>query len=131
MGGRVSLQIEATCKAEVISFAEYLNTKYKQELFLNIVKSNKSRQTNRNSTNEIPPKVVEDNGSHYISWTTTDKITMQSDVTECVQGNVGKIRHETLVCACAKIIETRSKIKVLWNQKFKTDRPSPNNRRTS
>jgi hypothetical protein len=52
-GGRVLLQIEATCKAEVINIAEYLKTKYKQELFLDIVKSNKSNHPNRNSTTEI------------------------------------------------------------------------------
>jgi hypothetical protein len=58
---RVLLQIEAICKAEVINIAEYLKTKYKQELLLNIV--NKNIQPNRNSTNEKPAKVTEDNGS--------------------------------------------------------------------
>jgi hypothetical protein len=62
-GGRVSLQIEAICNAEVINIAEYLKTKYKQKLFLNIIKSNKNVQANRNSTNEIPAKGVDDNGS--------------------------------------------------------------------
>jgi hypothetical protein len=60
----------------VINIAEYLNTKYKKELFLDIVKSNKSSQTKRNSTTGIPAKVVEDNGSPYISWTPTGKRTM-------------------------------------------------------
>ena len=54
-------QIEAICKPEVINIAEYLKTKYKQELLLNIV--NKNIQPNRNSTNEKPAKVAEDNGS--------------------------------------------------------------------
>jgi hypothetical protein len=60
----------------VINIAEYFKTRYKQELFLDIVKSNTSSQPNRNSTTEIPAKVVEDNGSHYFSWTTTGKRTM-------------------------------------------------------
>jgi len=45
----------------VINIAEYLKTKYKQELFLDIVKSKKNSHPNRNSTTEIPAKVLEDN----------------------------------------------------------------------
>jgi len=59
-----------------MNITEYLKTKYKQRLFLDLVKSNTSSQPNTNSTTEIPAKVVEDNGSHYFIWTTTGKRTM-------------------------------------------------------
>jgi hypothetical protein len=45
-------------------------------MFINIVKSNKNIHPNRNSTTEIPAKVVEGSRSHYISWTTTGKRRM-------------------------------------------------------
>jgi len=38
-GGRRFLQIAATFKAELINIAEYLNTKYKDDQVVNIVKS--------------------------------------------------------------------------------------------
>jgi hypothetical protein len=41
-GGRGLLQIEVTYKAEIINVVEYLNTKYKEDQFLNIVKSHES-----------------------------------------------------------------------------------------
>ena len=37
-GGRVVLQIETTYKAEIINTAEYMNTKYTEDQFVNIVK---------------------------------------------------------------------------------------------
>jgi hypothetical protein len=49
-----------TYKAGVINTAEYLNTKYKGDQFVNIVKSHKSNQTNMNSTTTIAAKVVEE-----------------------------------------------------------------------
>jgi len=36
-GGRGLLQIKANYKAEIISIAEYLNTKYTEDQFVNIV----------------------------------------------------------------------------------------------
>ena len=38
-GGRGLLQIKATYKAEIINIAEYLNTKYTEDQFVNMVKS--------------------------------------------------------------------------------------------
>jgi len=38
-GGRGLLQVEATYKAEVISFTKYLSTKYTEDQFVNIVTS--------------------------------------------------------------------------------------------
>ena len=41
-GGRGLVQIEAAYKAEIINIAEYLNTNYIEDQFVNIVKSHKS-----------------------------------------------------------------------------------------
>jgi len=48
-GGRGPVQIEAAYKAEIINIAEYLNTSYKEDQFVNIVKSNESTEPNMNS----------------------------------------------------------------------------------
>ena len=47
-GGRGMLQIEVTYKAEIINTAEYLNTKYIEDQFVNTVKSHESNQPNMN-----------------------------------------------------------------------------------
>jgi hypothetical protein len=58
--GRIDLlQIEAMYKAEVINIAEYLNTKYIEDQFMNI-KSHKSNQPNFNSTIKVTADVAED-----------------------------------------------------------------------
>jgi len=49
-GGRGLAQIEVAYKAEIINIAEYLNTNYKEDQFVNIVKSQESTQPNMNST---------------------------------------------------------------------------------
>jgi len=41
-GGRGLVQIVAAYKAEIINIAEYLNTNYKEDQFVNIVKSHGS-----------------------------------------------------------------------------------------
>jgi hypothetical protein len=43
-GGRGLIQVEAVYKAEVIYIVEYLNTKYKEDQFVNIVKAHESTQ---------------------------------------------------------------------------------------
>jgi hypothetical protein len=60
LGGRGLLQIEATYKTEIINIAEYLNTKYAEDQFVNIVKSYKSNQPNTNSTIQVATKVAEE-----------------------------------------------------------------------
>jgi hypothetical protein len=55
-GGRGLLQIEAKYKAEVISFTEYLNTKYTEDQFVNIVTSHQSYQHYMNSPIKIAAK---------------------------------------------------------------------------
>jgi len=41
-GGRGLVQIEAAYKAEIINIAEYCNTNYREDQFVNIVKSHES-----------------------------------------------------------------------------------------
>ena len=41
-GGRGLVQIQVAYKAEIINIAEYLNTNYKEDQFVNIVKSLKA-----------------------------------------------------------------------------------------
>jgi hypothetical protein len=48
-GGRGLVQIEAAYKEEIMNIAEYLNTNYKKDQFVNIVKSQESSQPNMNS----------------------------------------------------------------------------------
>ena len=48
-GGRGLVQIEAAYKAEIMNIAEYLNTNYKKDQFVSIVKSQESTQPNTNS----------------------------------------------------------------------------------
>jgi hypothetical protein len=42
MGERDLLKIAAICKLEIINIAEYLNTNYKDDQFVNIVKATKT-----------------------------------------------------------------------------------------
>jgi len=44
-------------KAEIINSAEYMNSKYKEDPFVNIAKSHKSYQTKMNSTIKSHRKV--------------------------------------------------------------------------
>ena len=41
-GGRGLVQIEAAYKAEIMNIAEYLNTNYKRDQFVNILKAKKA-----------------------------------------------------------------------------------------
>ena len=58
-GGRGLLQTEVTYKAKIIDISEYLNTKYKEDQFVNIVKSHKINQPNMNWIIKTAAKVVE------------------------------------------------------------------------
>jgi len=58
-GGRGLLQIEVTHKAEITDIAEYLNTKYIEDQFANIVESHESNQPNMNSTITVAAKFAE------------------------------------------------------------------------
>jgi len=46
-------------KAEIINIAEYLNTDYKEDQFVNIIKSHESTQPNMNSIIKTAAKITE------------------------------------------------------------------------
>ena len=58
--GRGLVQVEAAYKAEIINTAEYLNTKYKEDQFFNIVKVHESTQPNMNSILKSAAKILEE-----------------------------------------------------------------------
>ena len=59
-GGRGLVQVEAAYKAETINITEYLNTNYKEGLFVNIVKNHESTQPNMNSVLKLATKIIEE-----------------------------------------------------------------------
>jgi 3'-phosphoadenosine 5'-phosphosulfate sulfotransferase len=59
-GGRGLVQIEAAYKAEIINTAEYLNTNYKEDQSVNVVKSHESIQPSMNSIIKIAAKITEE-----------------------------------------------------------------------
>ena len=59
-GGRGLIQIVGACKAEIINIAEYLNTNYKQDQFVYIVKSHDSTQPNMSSLIKTAAKITEE-----------------------------------------------------------------------
>ena len=59
-GGRGLVQIKGAYKAEMINTAEYLNTNYKEDQFVNIVKSHESTQPNTNSIIKKAAKSAEE-----------------------------------------------------------------------
>ena len=54
------VQVEAAYKAEIINIAEYLNTNYKEDQFVNIVKNHERTQPNMNSALELATKIIEE-----------------------------------------------------------------------
>jgi hypothetical protein len=58
--GRALVQIEAAYKTEIINIAEYLNTNYKEDQFVNIFKSHESTQPNINSIIKTAAKITEE-----------------------------------------------------------------------
>jgi hypothetical protein len=59
-GERGLVQVEAAYKAEIINIAEYLNTKYKEDQFVKIVKVDESTQPNMNSILKSAAKIIEE-----------------------------------------------------------------------
>jgi hypothetical protein len=59
-GGRGVVQVEAAYKTEINNTAEYLNTKYKGDQFVNIIKNHESTQPNMNSIIKLAAKIIED-----------------------------------------------------------------------
>jgi len=58
--GRGLVQVQAACKVEIINIAEYFNTKYKEDQFVNSVKVHESTQPNMNSILKSAAKVIEE-----------------------------------------------------------------------
>ena len=54
------MSIKAAYKAEIINIAEYLNTNYKEDQFVNIVKNQESTQPNMNSVLKLATKIIEE-----------------------------------------------------------------------
>jgi hypothetical protein len=59
-GGGGLVQVEAAYKAEIINIAEYLNTKCKEDQFVNIVKNHESTQPNMKSVLKLATKIIEE-----------------------------------------------------------------------
>jgi ElaB/YqjD/DUF883 family membrane-anchored ribosome-binding protein len=59
-GGRRLVQVETAYKAEIINIAEYLNTNYKEDQFVNIVKNHESTQPHVNSIIKSATKIIEE-----------------------------------------------------------------------
>jgi hypothetical protein len=59
-GGTGLVQVKAAYKAEITNIAEYLNTNYKVDQFVNIVKSCESIQPTMNSIIKTAAKIAEE-----------------------------------------------------------------------
>jgi hypothetical protein len=59
-GGRGLSQIEAAYKTEIINIAEYLNKRYKEDQFVNIITSHDSSQPHMNSTATAAVKITDE-----------------------------------------------------------------------
>jgi hypothetical protein len=59
-GERGLIQVEAAYKAEIINIAEYLNTNYKEDKFVKIVKNRESTKPNMNSITKSAAKFIEE-----------------------------------------------------------------------
>ena len=54
------LQVEEAYRAEIINIAEYLNTNYKEDQFVNIVKNHESTQPNMNLVLKLATNIIEE-----------------------------------------------------------------------
>jgi hypothetical protein len=54
------VQVEAANKTEIINIAEYLNTNYKEDQLVNIVKNHESIQPNMHSVLKLVTKIIEE-----------------------------------------------------------------------
>ena len=61
------VQAEAAYKAEIINIAEYHNTNYKEDQFVNIVKNHESTQPNMNSGLKLATKFIEELSQPHIN----------------------------------------------------------------
>ena len=61
-GGRWLMKVEAAYKAEIINIAEYLNTNYKNDQLVNIVKNHENTQPAINFVTRFAAKNMEELG---------------------------------------------------------------------
>ena len=80
-GGRELVQIEVAYKTEIINIAEYLNTNYKEDQFVNIVKSHESTQPNMNSIIKMAAK-------------TTEELSQPNEKTDAQQDRIQHIKRK-------------------------------------
>jgi hypothetical protein len=66
-GGRGLVQVEAVYKAE------YFNTNYNEDQFVNIVKNNESKQPNMNSVLKLATKIIKELSQPHVKSYTTHK----------------------------------------------------------
>jgi hypothetical protein len=59
-GGRGLVQVKTAYKRKIINIAEHLNTNYKEDRFVNIVKNHANTQPNLNSIIKLAAKITED-----------------------------------------------------------------------
>ena len=63
-------KVKAAYKAEIINIAEYLNTNYKKDQLVNIVKNHENTQPAMNSVTRLAAKIME--GLGYTTGTERD-----------------------------------------------------------
>ena len=83
-GGRGLVQVKAAYKAEIINIAEYHNTNYKEDQFVNIVKNHESTQPNTNSILKSAAKTVEE----------LSQLNVKSDGTQHTKARLGEVLKE-------------------------------------
>jgi len=89
-GGRGLVQIEAAYKAEIIDIAEYHNTNYKKDQFVNIFKSQESTQQNMNSIIKTAAKITEELSQP------NEKSDVKQDGVKHTQGKIGRVPKEKM-----------------------------------
>ena len=60
MEGEEWYKLKRHIKQKLINIAEYLNTNYKEDQFVNIVKNHESTQPNMNSVLKLATKIIEE-----------------------------------------------------------------------
>ena len=66
-GKRGLVQVEATYNAEIINIVEHLNTNYKVDQFVNIVKNHESTQPKMNSILKLATKIIKEVSQHHVN----------------------------------------------------------------
>jgi lipopolysaccharide export LptBFGC system permease protein LptF len=94
-GGRGLSQIEAAYKTEIINIAEYLNKRYKEDQFVNTIRSHDSNQPNTNSTVRAVAKIIDELSQSYENNDVNqDGIQTQSKIGRVLKGKwENKVMH--------------------------------------